>query len=466
MGKNILSSFFLSIALVILFCDNILYAQVVIVDKGELTPSFTCYSEVVRKLATWAWKLGPIEGGFRAYGPPEAPERLSISDISEAFPGLAANAATITDLFNHFLSSMTSNDKYAELPFSFCTCKNVLSEYRFLLILCQLNDLVLQNPDKNQRIVHTAFAEGDLLQTWLLVKGLLSLEFTNIHINLIGLTLFSEEIADKFKNSFDRRECLEVSVYLHAQEYIDAVEEKKAVPSNSFDVVDALEQPLFHGFPEGFKEKYFNSIFFKREWGTGLEEMRFYVSRKSGEGRMYVPQDLTRSEYVKVRSELKTFLETEGNLIRTNVQEWFDSIGSRAMSDPLYRSLIWRIDEAWRKRCDRSLSLVEDDVDLSSCPPFSIELRFSPFLDFETLVEQTKDLRSVPLIYGLNGNRLVKHEGSTYFPWDDIPSNEPRCIEDCADSAAPAAAPPPPPPPAAAAPPPAPAAAAAMPAAI
>ena len=120
-----------------------------------------------------------------------------------------------------------------------CRCKEATPFYRIKIILQQLGKIFQHFPDKTQPFVHTAFAEGGLLQTYLLMNCLLYAGYTNVHLNVIGPDINQERV-DFFFNKIKQNYpdvVFTITWYPYAKDYIETGEK-----SDSFDVVD-IDRP-------------------------------------------------------------------------------------------------------------------------------------------------------------------------------------------------------------------------------
>ena len=164
--------------------------------------------------------------------------------------------------------------EHKSLPFMWCDCNKLLPVFRFLTILWQVN-AIFENFPPDTEIVHTAFSEGGLLQTYCLIYTLVNSGYKKIHVNVIGhyivemvdglhrhidlekegkgfypgIICLDEEIlvikdvikADFLNIGLAHGATVMVDIYKSAYDYIEAVERHEAKRSNSFDNIDPSE---------------------------------------------------------------------------------------------------------------------------------------------------------------------------------------------------------------------------------
>jgi len=118
---------------------------------------------------------------------------------------------------------------------NWCNCPNAQRDKRIFLVFCQLNQILSNYPDKQAFFVHTSFAEGDLLQSYLLIRGLCCLGYKRIILNVIGPSIKQEnvEMFKKYIQLFFPDVAFYLFYYLHAKNALSA-----NIKSHSFDLVD------------------------------------------------------------------------------------------------------------------------------------------------------------------------------------------------------------------------------------
>lgn len=185
---------------------------------------------------------------------------LSISEILSTTQKIYFNR-NFSNL-KKYQAILAENFKQQNTPFKWCTCEMAREKLRRWLMLNQLNDIVGLVPDNSQQIVLTAFAEYQLLQSFLLTKALIAIGYKKIHVNLIGPGMSSglkeivsqitdktkkelygngkrdltkKEIASLFRSYLPDDNRVTVKAYSYGYEY---ALDKNAPESHSFDMID------------------------------------------------------------------------------------------------------------------------------------------------------------------------------------------------------------------------------------
>jgi hypothetical protein len=169
-----------------------------------------------------------------------------------------------SDLLNYLLSRVNiPQTKYGERPpywygneqngdLTACGCEMVEWRMRILLVMLQVQEFEQKCTNKQEKIVHTAFAEEGMLQPFLLMIALAFRGYSNLVLNVIAPMVFGLKLDGKietFKKLFAKdfsapKYKIDINGFEYASNYIDAVNKKTAPRSNSFDLVDVNPNPF------------------------------------------------------------------------------------------------------------------------------------------------------------------------------------------------------------------------------
>jgi len=123
---------------------------------------------------------------------------------------------------------------------NFCYCRNATIEKRKELVTWQV-DAILQLRDPKEKLVVVAFAEGRLLQTFMLVNCLIWHGYKDLEAYVIGPDVHDKDELECFRkviNIFHYKVKFFLKSYQWAQDYIVDVNDGKARKGHSFDLVD------------------------------------------------------------------------------------------------------------------------------------------------------------------------------------------------------------------------------------
>lgn len=327
--------------------------------------------------------------------------------IAFLFPKLKEHAQKIVTIFSYFrdkLKFVCGHDSFEGLPFRMCSCELSTRSKRLLLVLMQLNYFIAHFKPTD-RIVHTAFAESSLLQTWLLAYSLIILGYDNLHINVVGPDIFDkitfvdsrnipfiEDHADYveilFKSFLPNSQKVNVKAYGYGYEYVRDVNAPK---SDSFDMVDPGADIDVRGpvNPEDF-DNYSKMILHKQELDSDFTSIRyskpfitFYFSSK----RFVQVACKLKAIYPGVDVDFEPFCQDLQQLkfrTRREAIQWIHS-------SPLFNNFLKRVSSFFNQKC-----------------AFDYSFAHSCRKDFEEIVCVKRKDRSV--VFTLEGNNIkVRH---------------------------------------------------------
>jgi len=125
-----------------------------------------------------------------------------------------------------------------------CDCKNASVDTRIILVFCQLEQILIKHPDKEQVFIHTAFAEQGLLQSYILIDCLFCLWYKNIILNVVGPEIEVDTV--RFFDSCIRMNFPHISFIINQYDFAQNAIDARA-KSHSFDIVD-IESDLIYRF--------------------------------------------------------------------------------------------------------------------------------------------------------------------------------------------------------------------------
>ena len=271
--------------------------------------------------------------------------------------------------------------------------------------------------DRSEQIVHTAFCESYLLQTWFLINALVVLGYKNIHVNLIGYQFDFDGITSTDNPTVQQKKIIEdifidklnlksdfnvtAKAYSFAHEYITDVEKNGQGRSHSFDLIDVGGEDGGNVGSETDVGKY-SGLFVLwgsydgskpegERWNYNVGKfLCFYLSHNLHKNYCFIPVrwNETRSAKVKTLCEnLKDFQMSPAN--RTGFINYFKNFSK------LKEVVAW-----WREEMEGKVSGVEGPVEFKL-------IRSAP-MDFEELVDKTK-AGDNPIIYEAQGGFVKKH---------------------------------------------------------
>jgi len=303
---------------------------------------------------------------------PALAEETSIRDLIKVFVGVAAQ------------ESPEQNFK----PLSWCFCKPI--GLRIMLTLSFLNDIVSQHSDKDERLVHADLSEELGLQSYLLMLGLLTLNYSNIHFNFVNIqdisgtvNVFGEKLQKRIKVDDDaivfdsdskaqqssfkiHTDDIEIVVTGYGQglsKYLNDIKQEKAIASHSFALVDPYPLALAYGFnrdnlqkylspnPEELTDKYYEKI--KEKELEEVMSVKLVLYDDEGKRDLVVRINPKNRDLDDKGKEIGLYIELEGGesalttenkteiyeTIKEVCQDWYDK-GEERKEDELLGDLL------------------------------------------------------------------------------------------------------------------------------
>jgi len=128
-----------------------------------------------------------------------------------------------------------------EIPnFSWCICMKASEEMRFYLIFCALSDAVCRLR-KSKRINYLSLGSGELLQDYLMIKGLIKLGFKKISVNVVDADyireseLYARKALTRLKNLLKGERGVQINSYIN---YDTFLKRRRAMPVDLLFLVD------------------------------------------------------------------------------------------------------------------------------------------------------------------------------------------------------------------------------------